>query len=83
VPAKVTELQDITAAAKTLEIEVHSADVRDASGFTAVFAAIKGANPDGLLILADPLMSTYVKEIAEFAAEMRLPSMFWVQRVLR
>src|SRR5262249_31789463 len=29
-PAKVAELQDITAAAKTLEVEVHPADVRDA-----------------------------------------------------
>jgi putative tryptophan/tyrosine transport system substrate-binding protein len=76
VPAKVAELQDITAAAKTLEVEVHSADVRDASEFTTVFAAIKAGNPDGLLILADPLTVIYVKEIAKFAAEKRLPSMF-------
>jgi putative tryptophan/tyrosine transport system substrate-binding protein len=51
-PQKVAELQDITAAAKTLEVEVHPADVRDASGFTTAFAAIKAVNPDGLLILA-------------------------------
>jgi putative ABC transport system substrate-binding protein len=76
VPAKVAELQDITAAAKTLEVEVHSADVRDASGFAAAFAAIKGGNPEGLLILVDPLTLTYVKELAGFAAEQRLPSMF-------
>jgi putative ABC transport system substrate-binding protein len=76
VPAKVAELQDITAAAKTLEVEVHSADVRDASEFTTVFAAIKAGNPDGLLILADPLTVIHVKEIATFAAEKRLPSMF-------
>jgi putative ABC transport system substrate-binding protein len=76
VPAKVTELQDITAAAKTLEVEVRSADVRDASEFTTAFAAIKAGNPDGLLILADPLTVIYVKEIAKFAAEKRLPSMF-------
>jgi len=43
VPAKVAELQDITAAAKTLEVEVHSADVRDPSEFTTAFAAIKTA----------------------------------------
>jgi putative tryptophan/tyrosine transport system substrate-binding protein len=45
VPAKVEELRDIMAAAKTMEIEVQSADVRDASGFTTVFAAIKAGNP--------------------------------------
>ena len=76
VPSKVAELQDITAAAKTLEVEVHPADVRDASAFTTTFAAIKAGKPDGLLILADPLTFAYVKEIAEFAAEQRLPSMY-------
>ena len=76
VPAKVAELQDITAAAKTLEVEVHSADVRDPSEFATAFAAIKTGNPDGLLILADPLTVIHVKEIAKFAAEKRLPSMF-------
>jgi ABC-type uncharacterized transport system substrate-binding protein len=76
VPAKVAELQDITAAAKTLEVEVHSTDVRDASEFTTAFAAIKARKPDGLLILADPLTVFNVKEIAKFAAERRLPSMF-------
>ena len=48
VPAKVAELQDVTAAAKTLEVDVHSADVRNASEFTTAFAAIKAGNPDGL-----------------------------------
>ena len=76
VPAKVAELQDITAAAKTLEVEVHPADVRDASEFTTAFAAIKAGKPDGLLILAEPLTFIHVKEIANFAAEQRLPSMF-------
>src|SRR5215468_1399179 len=75
-PPKVAELQDITAAAKTLEVEVHPADVRDASEFTTAFAALKAGNPDGLLILADPLTVIHVKEIANFAAEQRLPSMF-------
>jgi putative ABC transport system substrate-binding protein len=76
VPAKVAELQDITAAAKTLEVEVHPADVRDASEFTTAFATIKAGKPDGLLILAEPLTIIHVKEIANFAAEQRLPSMF-------
>jgi len=76
VPAKVAELQDITAAAKTLEVEVRTADVRDASEFTTAFAAIKAGNPDGLLILVDPLTFFYLKDIAKFAAEQRLPSMY-------
>jgi putative ABC transport system substrate-binding protein len=55
---------------------VQSTDVRDVSGFTNAFAAIKGGNPHGLITLADPLTFNYVKEIATFAAEQRLPSMY-------
>ena len=76
VPAKVAELQDTMAAATTLEIQVQSAEVRDASGFKAAFAAIKGGNPQGLIAFSDPLTFNHVKEIAEFAAEQRLPSMY-------
>ena len=76
VPAKVAELQDIMAAAKILEIDMQIADVRDASGFTAAFAAIKDWNPEALIILSDPLTFTYVKEIAEFTTKQRLPAMY-------
>jgi hypothetical protein len=58
VPAKVAELQDVKAAAKILEIDIQSADVRDASGFAAAFAAIKRGNPEGLFILVDLLTFT-------------------------
>ena len=76
VPAKVAETQDIMAAAKILEIDMQLADVRDASGFTTVFAAIKGGNPEALITLADPLTFIYLKEIAEFAMEQHLPSTY-------
>jgi putative ABC transport system substrate-binding protein len=73
---KVDELHDIVAAAKALEIEVQPADVRDATGFAAAFAAIKGRNPQALITLADPLTFQNIKEIAAFAAEQRLPSTY-------
>jgi putative tryptophan/tyrosine transport system substrate-binding protein len=76
VPAKVEELKEIQAAAKTMEIEVQSADVRDPTGFVTAFAAIKGGNAQALLALAEPLTLSHLKEIAEFAAEQRLPSMY-------
>lgn len=74
--AKVDELQDTVTAAKTLEIEVQSADVRDASGFAAAFAAIKGRNPQALIALSEPLTFQHINEIAAFAAEQRLPSTY-------
>jgi putative ABC transport system substrate-binding protein len=77
VPGKVEELHDLAATAKAMmEIEVQPADVRDASGFTTAFAAIKGRNAQALIALADPLIAEHIKEIAAFAAEQRLPSTF-------
>jgi putative ABC transport system substrate-binding protein len=74
--AKVEEFRDIQAAAKTMKIEVQSADVRDPTGFAPAFAAIKAANAQALLALSEPLTLSHLKEIAEFAAEQRLPSMY-------
>jgi putative tryptophan/tyrosine transport system substrate-binding protein len=78
VPAKVEEFRDIQAAAQTqtMEIEVQSTEVRDPAGFVPAFAAIKGGNSQALLALADPLTFFHLKEIAEFAVEQRLPSMY-------
>jgi putative ABC transport system substrate-binding protein len=83
VPAKVEELHDIEATAKTMEIGVQPADVRDEAGFATAFAAIKTGNAQALLALSEPLTYYHLKEIAEFAAEQRLPSMLRVQGVLR
>jgi putative tryptophan/tyrosine transport system substrate-binding protein len=76
VSSKLEEFREIQAAAKTMEIEVQSADVRDPSGFASVFAAIKGGNAQALLALSEPLTFSHLKEIAEFASEQRLPSMY-------
>lgn len=76
VSAKVEEFRQLQVAAKTKGIEVQSAEVRDPSGFATVFAAIKGGNAQSLLALSEPLTFTHLKEIAEFAAEQHLPSMY-------
>jgi putative tryptophan/tyrosine transport system substrate-binding protein len=76
VSAKVEEFREIQATAQTVQIEVQSADVRDPKGFATAFAAIKGGNAQALLALSEPLTFSHLKEIAEFAAEQRLPSMY-------
>jgi putative tryptophan/tyrosine transport system substrate-binding protein len=78
VPAKVEEFRNIQAAAQTqtMEIEVQFAEVRDSTGFVAAFAAIRDGNAQALLALSDPLTFSQLKEIAAFAAEQRLPSMY-------
>ena len=76
ISAKAEEFREIQARAQTMKIEVQSADVRDPSGFATAFAAIKGGNAQALLALSEPLTLSHLKEIAEFAAEQRLPSMY-------
>jgi putative ABC transport system substrate-binding protein len=76
VPAKAEELRDIQATAKTMKIEVQPVDVRDSTGFATAFAKIKGANAQALLALSEPLTLSHLTEIARFAAEQRLPSMY-------
>jgi putative tryptophan/tyrosine transport system substrate-binding protein len=74
--AKAEEFREIQATAKTMKIEVQRADVRDPTGFATTFAAIKAVNAQALLVLSEPLTLSHLKEIAEFAAEQRLPSMY-------
>jgi putative tryptophan/tyrosine transport system substrate-binding protein len=76
VKAKVEEWQDIQATAKALEMMVQPFDVRDPLGFTPAFAEMKTSNTQALLALSEPLTFMHVKEIAAFAREQRLPSMY-------
>ncbi len=76
VAAKVEEFKEIQARAKTMEIEAQAAEVRDPAGFAAAFAAIGDGKAQALLALAEPLTFYHLKEIAEFAAAQRLPSMY-------
>jgi putative ABC transport system substrate-binding protein len=76
VSAKLEELREIQAAAQTMKIEVQPADVRDPSAFATAFAAIRGGHAQALLALSETLTYSHLKEIADFAAEQRLPSMY-------
>ena len=76
ISAKAEEFREIQARAQTMKIEVQSAEVRGPTGFTTAFAVIKAGNAQALLALSEPLTFYHLKEIAEFAAEQRLPSMY-------
>jgi ABC transporter substrate binding protein len=76
VSAKVEEFREIRATAKTMKIEVQSADMRDPAGFATAFAAIRDGKAQAMLALSEPLTLSHLKEIAEFAAEQHLPSMY-------
>jgi putative tryptophan/tyrosine transport system substrate-binding protein len=76
VSAKIDELHDIQAVTGAMEIEVEPVEVRAASDFAAAFAKIKDSGAQALIPLSDPLTFIHVKEIAAFAAERHLPSIY-------
>jgi putative ABC transport system substrate-binding protein len=62
-------------AGRTLGLRVHSLEARDPGELDTAFSAILRARPDGLLIMPDPVTSTHMGRIVDFATKNRLPAM--------
>lgn len=62
-------------AGRTLGVRIRAFEVRDAAELDSAFAAILRVRPDGLLVMPDPVTSTHMARIVEFAAKNRLPAM--------
>ena len=68
---------EIEAAARTLKLQVRSAEARRAEDIERALAALASAPATALLVQApNPVLYTARKRIAELAREMRLPSIF-------
>ena len=61
-------------AARSLEVTLVSAEVRAAAGIEGAFASMRRERVRGVLVLGDPLVFTFRREIADLAAKNRLPS---------
>jgi putative tryptophan/tyrosine transport system substrate-binding protein len=71
------ELQQVLpVAARALKLTIRSWEIRDASGFEQVFAALNKERPDGLYLTSSLLMRSNQKRITDFALKSRLPSMY-------
>jgi putative ABC transport system substrate-binding protein len=64
-------------AARALGLTLHPWEVRAADDFDRVFAAAGKQRPDGLYVVASPLMRAYQKRIVGLALKSRLPSMYY------
>jgi putative tryptophan/tyrosine transport system substrate-binding protein len=64
-------------AARALGLTIQPWEVRDADGFERVFASLDKQRPDGLYVIASPLMAANQKRIVGFALKSRLPSMYY------
>jgi putative tryptophan/tyrosine transport system substrate-binding protein len=76
-PGTAREMKELLpVAARGLGLTIQPWDVRAADGFEKVFAALTKERPDGLYVLAGPLVRANGKRIADLALKSRLPSMY-------
>jgi putative tryptophan/tyrosine transport system substrate-binding protein len=67
------EFNEISAAARALDVGVVSIEVRRAEDFEAAFAALKASHADALMVLGEPLVSSRNDEVFEFAVKRQFP----------
>jgi putative tryptophan/tyrosine transport system substrate-binding protein len=76
-PAAVLEVKEVLpVAARALGLTIRSWEIRAADGIEKVFAAIDKERPDGIYVTSGPLMVSNRKQLADFAAKSRLPSVY-------
>jgi putative ABC transport system substrate-binding protein len=75
-PANAVVWQETQAAARALGLQLHSQDVQRSQDLEGAFALTAQARPDALLVLGDSLIYMSEQQIAEFATQHHLPSMF-------
>jgi putative ABC transport system substrate-binding protein len=75
-PANAPVWKETQAAALALGLQLQSQEVRVPQDLEGVVARLVQARPDAVLILADSLINMRRQQIAEFASQKRLPSVF-------
>jgi putative ABC transport system substrate-binding protein len=73
-PAHPLTLKEVEAAAKTLQLQVRTFDVRTPESLERSFRAIRGQRAEALMPLDGPFMFVQRRRIVDFAAKNRLPS---------
>jgi putative ABC transport system substrate-binding protein len=73
-PYSALVFKETAGAARTLEVELQSVEVREPADIDAALEAATGQRADALITVEDPLTVDLRKKIAEFAADHRLPT---------
>jgi putative tryptophan/tyrosine transport system substrate-binding protein len=75
-PANALAWRDTQVAARALGVILQSHEVQGPNDFEVAFAKMAEERPDALFVLDDALTISYRNEIADFAMQKRLPSVF-------
>jgi putative ABC transport system substrate-binding protein len=72
-PRYVTEAME---AGRKLNLSIAIAEVARIEDFQNAFATIRDVHPDGLLVMAEPLIGDQISKVIAFVASMRLPATY-------
>jgi putative ABC transport system substrate-binding protein len=75
-PVNSIVLREVETAALAIGLTLHPQQVREPKDFEPAFIGIVQAHPNGLLVLADALLSQYTSQIVDFTIRAQLPAMF-------
>jgi putative ABC transport system substrate-binding protein len=73
----------LEAVAPMLGVTIEPVGVRKSEDFDVAFAQLRRDRPDALLIISDMLTTTHQKQIVDFAALNRLPTMYEFRELVR
>jgi putative ABC transport system substrate-binding protein len=76
-PANASAWRDSQAAAEALGVQVQSLEIESAAGVEKALAAATRDGAEAILPLTGPLIGARLEAIVSFAAEHRLPAMYW------
>jgi putative tryptophan/tyrosine transport system substrate-binding protein len=72
----VNQRRTIEDAARSLKVDLHTVEVRSPGEFAAAFAAMQESAAKGVVILASPLFTAKITQLAELAAAHRLAAIY-------
>jgi putative tryptophan/tyrosine transport system substrate-binding protein len=70
------QLRTIESAGRSLKVDLHTVEVRGPEEFAAAFAAMREAGAKGVVILASPLFTVQMTQLAELATAHRMAATY-------
>ena len=74
--AQALQWREMTVAARTLRIRLHSLEVQEPEDLTRAFRALSSTHTEALITFTDPLTMAHRAQIVDFARRRQLPTMF-------
>src|SRR5262249_5792498 len=73
-PAHALQLKELQAAARSLKLVLHAAEVTNVDGLEAAFARFAQDHVDAALVIPDPLFWDHRTRVGDLATKVRLPT---------